>query len=226
MVEQGEAGRARSRHACERHARRCIEPGEDFSDLRHECAGGRFKIVAAGAEIGERAAVDAVPGAEYRRCREREARIDEEQRRARDPGIGRDEPVPPALAAGGAAVEASGDVGAQPGGNVVQVPLAHGELPPAREQASRLLFSAEAVDGAEAARIGLAEFFVPSPAEAAQRLAEAIAANDAVSLRTLKRGIALAATGLAADEEQDSAFDALLGSDALADRLASLRSRR
>jgi hypothetical protein len=52
-----------------------------------------------------------------------------------------------------------------------------------------------------------------------------MAANDPVSLRVLKRGIALAAAGVVSNEEQDRSFDALLGSDALVRRLEALRSR-
>jgi enoyl-CoA hydratase/carnithine racemase len=93
-------------------------------------------------------------------------------------------------------------------------------------QAARLLMSAESIDGAEAVRIGLADVFADdSPAEAA-RLGAAIAANDAESLRVLKRAIRLAATGTAEDAEQDRAFDVLLGSDALVERLAALRPGR
>ncbi|HEV2078753.1 MAG TPA: enoyl-CoA hydratase/isomerase family protein [Allosphingosinicella sp.] len=84
-------------------------------------------------------------------------------------------------------------------------------------QAARLLFSAATIDGAEAARIALAELFMESgAAEAAAALAEAIAANDPESLRTLKRGVGLGEAGIRQDEGQDLAFDDLLGSEALA----------
>ncbi len=93
-------------------------------------------------------------------------------------------------------------------------------------QAARLLMSAGSIDGPEAARIGLAEICAEDAAAEAERLASAIAANDPESLGVLKRGIALAAAGISADAEQDRAFDALLGSDALAERLAARRSGR
>ncbi|HEX8401143.1 MAG TPA: enoyl-CoA hydratase-related protein [Allosphingosinicella sp.] len=94
-------------------------------------------------------------------------------------------------------------------------------------QAARLLLSAGSVDGAEAERIGLVERYYPSDLEAeALILAGQIAANDPDSLRVLKRGIRLAETGLATDAEQDGSFDALLGSQALTDRLATLRKPR
>ena len=94
-------------------------------------------------------------------------------------------------------------------------------------QAARLLFGAQSIDAAEAARIGLVEFAPEEDAEAAiARLAATIAANDPESLRTLKRGIALAARGTRQDDGQDHSFDDLLGSDALAARLAAYRDRR
>lgn len=93
-------------------------------------------------------------------------------------------------------------------------------------QAARLLFGAQSVDGAEAERIGLVELFVPSVDEAVVGLTGAIGANDPESLRTLKRGIGLADEGVRSDQEQDRAFDALLGSDALFERLSAHRRRR
>lgn len=92
-------------------------------------------------------------------------------------------------------------------------------------QAARLLFGAGAIDAGEAARIGLVEIAADDAEAAAGALAEAIAANGADSLRVLKRGIRLAAAGVASDAEQDRSFDALLGSDVLAERLAAHRRR-
>lgn len=93
-------------------------------------------------------------------------------------------------------------------------------------QAARLLFSAGSIDGAEAARIGLAELYVESGAsEVARELAQAMAANDGESLRTLKRAVRLAAEGVFRDDKQDHAFDHLLGSEALARRLEAYRKR-
>jgi enoyl-CoA hydratase/carnithine racemase len=92
-------------------------------------------------------------------------------------------------------------------------------------QAARLLLSAESVDAAEAARIGLVEILAGSAHEEAERLARAIAAGSSASHRTLKRAVALAVAGTSADERQDRDFDALLGSDELAERLAAARRR-
>ena len=93
-------------------------------------------------------------------------------------------------------------------------------------QAARLLLGAQSIDGAEAERIGLVERFVPDGLDAAvAAAASAMASNDAASLATLKRGIALAAQGIARNEEQDRRFDDLLGSEALAARLAAHRNR-
>jgi enoyl-CoA hydratase/carnithine racemase len=94
-------------------------------------------------------------------------------------------------------------------------------------QAARLLLGAQSIDGEEAARIGLVEHYgsggIDDEAEAAART---IAANDPASLATLKRAIALAASGIASDPEQDRTFETLLGSEALARRLAAYRNRR
>lgn len=86
-------------------------------------------------------------------------------------------------------------------------------------QAARLLFGGAAIDGAEALRIGLAD----APLDALDDLVAAIRTSDAASLATLKRGIALATAGIRSDEGQDALFDALIGSDALARRLAERR---
>jgi enoyl-CoA hydratase/carnithine racemase len=94
-------------------------------------------------------------------------------------------------------------------------------------QASRLLFSAESLDGFEAERIGLVERCFPTGlAEAVDAFAAAVAANEAASIELLKRGVRLAAGGVAQDGEQDRAFDALLGADVLFERLEAHRSRR
>jgi enoyl-CoA hydratase/carnithine racemase len=92
-----------------------------------------------------------------------------------------------------------------------------------RGQAARLLLGAGTVGGGEAAAIGLAELCVEAPEEAATSLVHAMVANSASSLETLKRGIALAATGRSSDPEQDRRFDRLLLSE---DLRARLRARR
>jgi enoyl-CoA hydratase/carnithine racemase len=93
-------------------------------------------------------------------------------------------------------------------------------------QASRLLFSAAAIDGVEAERIGLVERFAENAAEEAEAYAAAVAANDPASLRTLKRAVGLAERGISSDGEQDRMFDNLLGSDTMFERLAAHRTRR
>ena len=94
-------------------------------------------------------------------------------------------------------------------------------------QAARLLFGAGGISGAEAHRIALVELYEEHDlAGAVAELARSIAANDPQSIRTLKRGIGLASAGAVSDREQDRAFDSLLGSDALFERLAAHRSRR
>ena len=92
-------------------------------------------------------------------------------------------------------------------------------------QASRLLFSAGTIDAEEAARIGLVERVADDLEPAGVELASALLANSPASLATLKRGIALAAAGIAADEAQDAAFERMIGSDDVAERLARLRGR-
>ena len=88
-------------------------------------------------------------------------------------------------------------------------------------QAARLLFTALAIDGAEAARIGLVELCDADEGP----IVEAILASDADSLAALKRGIALAAEGWRSDAEQDALFDALIAGPALAERLEALRRK-
>lgn len=94
-------------------------------------------------------------------------------------------------------------------------------------QAARLLYGGNPISAAEAARIGLVEIYrADGLAGAVEDIAETIAANDIESLRALKRAVALAELGERSSPVQDSAFDALLGSDALAGRLEARASRR
>jgi enoyl-CoA hydratase/carnithine racemase len=94
-------------------------------------------------------------------------------------------------------------------------------------QAARLLFSASSIDGREAERIGLVERFFPSDLEGETLiLAGQMLANDSDSLRVLKRGIRLAATGREQDNGQDESFDALLASETLVTRLNAFRAPR
>jgi enoyl-CoA hydratase/carnithine racemase len=92
--------------------------------------------------------------------------------------------------------------------------------------AARLLLGAQVIEAAEAERIGLVERYVPSALDQeVDAFAAAIVANDPASLAALKRGVKLASAGIAHDQKQDSDFDAMLASDALAQRLASYKAR-
>ncbi|HEY0113342.1 MAG TPA: enoyl-CoA hydratase/isomerase family protein [Allosphingosinicella sp.] len=87
-------------------------------------------------------------------------------------------------------------------------------------QASRLLFGAGVIDASEALRIGLVEIGPPANANAAaDAFSQAVLANSAGSLETLKRGLALAISGTSSDEEQDRRFDSLFSGEALRQRL-------
>jgi len=88
-------------------------------------------------------------------------------------------------------------------------------------QAARLLLTALPITAEEALRIGLVEILAADLEAAVEALAAAILAGSGDSHSVLKRGIALAGAGVAADPEQDRAFDALLGCDVLHRRLAA-----
>jgi enoyl-CoA hydratase/carnithine racemase len=93
-------------------------------------------------------------------------------------------------------------------------------------QASRLLFGAIGIDGEEAERIGLVERHAGEGlAAAVEDIAAGIVANSAASLRALKASIRLAAAGVPHDAGQDRAFEDLISSAELAERLAN-RTRR
>jgi enoyl-CoA hydratase/carnithine racemase len=93
-------------------------------------------------------------------------------------------------------------------------------------QAARMLFGAAAIDGQEAARIGLVELTAEEAfAEAVEALTASILANSAASLAALKKAIRLAAAGARSDPAMDGAFDALFGGDDFAWRLAAPRPR-
>jgi enoyl-CoA hydratase/carnithine racemase len=89
-------------------------------------------------------------------------------------------------------------------------------------QAARLLFGAQSIDAAEALRIGLVEGKIGDM----DGVLAALPGNSERSLAVLKRGIRIAAAGVAEDADQSRAFDELLASDELADRLARLRPSR
>ncbi|HEX8191729.1 MAG TPA: enoyl-CoA hydratase/isomerase family protein [Allosphingosinicella sp.] len=88
-------------------------------------------------------------------------------------------------------------------------------------QAAKLLYTGAAIGAEEALRIGLAD----SPADELDEILAAILASDGASHATLKRGIALAASGTASDAAQDDDFDALIAAPALALRLAARTGR-
>ena len=90
-------------------------------------------------------------------------------------------------------------------------------------QAARLLFTAQSIDGAEAAEIGLAEYY--DPEGGIEAVAASIAENARDSLIDLKRAIRLANGGLRGDAEQDRRFDALIGGPEVARRLEALRRK-
>jgi enoyl-CoA hydratase/carnithine racemase len=96
-----------------------------------------------------------------------------------------------------------------------------------RGHAARLLFSAATIGASEAMRIGLVDELVETGLEAAAAdMAKAILANSADSISVLKRGVLLAVQGVAADRDQEAAFDDLTGSDEFARRLSDLRPGR
>ncbi len=89
------------------------------------------------------------------------------------------------------------------------------------------MFSARAIDGAEAERIGLVERYAGMGlAAAVDSVVASLLAASAASIATLKRGVCLASAGIGQDDEQDRRFDAMLGSDEMADRLLALRKGR
>jgi enoyl-CoA hydratase/carnithine racemase len=90
--------------------------------------------------------------------------------------------------------------------------------------AARLLFTGDPVDAEQAERVGLVEA-VADEAEA-EALEQAVLACDPASIAMLKQGIALALAGAVEDDDQDRRFDALLGSQVLAERLSRRREGR
>jgi enoyl-CoA hydratase/carnithine racemase len=83
-------------------------------------------------------------------------------------------------------------------------------------QASRLLLGAVTIDSEEALRIGLADL----PLAQRDAFIAALRGNSGASFAILKRGIALAGTGVAHDAGQDRRFDQLVAGDELAAALA------
>lgn len=73
-------------------------------------------------------------------------------------------------------------------------------------QAARLLYSGEAIDAEEAARIGLVEMVEPNPSQRAHALADAIAANSSTSLGLIRRALDVSAPLPETDPAQDRPF--------------------
>ena len=88
-------------------------------------------------------------------------------------------------------------------------------------QAARMLFGGQMISGEEAKHIGLVETNMPGE----KALFEAILANDPESLAALKQAVACAGQALRCDPEADRRFDALIGGDAMAQRLEALRRK-
>lgn len=88
-------------------------------------------------------------------------------------------------------------------------------------QASRLLLTGDAIDAAEAARIGLVEQLVPDASEAAQAMAERIVANKPGAVLGLKNVLRHPDPAI-----HDAAFVAALASDALGEGLAGFAARK
>jgi enoyl-CoA hydratase/carnithine racemase len=82
-------------------------------------------------------------------------------------------------------------------------------------QAARLLFTADTINTAEAARIGLVDYCDGGE----EQILDLVLANESESLAALKRAINLAAKGVRGDPGQDRAFDDLIAGDTLARRL-------
>ncbi len=89
-----------------------------------------------------------------------------------------------------------------------------------RGQASRMLFSAEPIDAAEAHAIGLAELRAASAAPAARVLAESIARHPPAAVAGLKRVLADLA-----DPSHAATFDAAFGSPDFARAYAAFTGR-
>ncbi|MCM8731349.1 enoyl-CoA hydratase/isomerase family protein [Hephaestia sp. GCM10023244] len=88
-------------------------------------------------------------------------------------------------------------------------------------QASRMLFSADAVEADEARAIGLADLRAPDAAIAARALADRIACHAPQAVRDLKRVLADPA-----DPEHTAAFDAAFEGDAFAAAFAHFTRSR
>lgn len=90
-----------------------------------------------------------------------------------------------------------------------------------RGQASRMLFSAQSIDAAEAARIGLVELTVDCALDEAAALASKVATHPREAIGQLKRTLADPS-----DPSHAAAFDAAFAGPAFAAALAAFKSRK
>ncbi len=90
-----------------------------------------------------------------------------------------------------------------------------------RGQASRLLLTGDAIDAAEAGRIGLVDQVVPDALEASQAMAERIVANKPGAVAGLKRALRHPDPAI-----HDAAFVTALANDELGEGLAGFAARK
>ena len=91
-------------------------------------------------------------------------------------------------------------------------------------KAAELLFTAENIDGQEAARIGLVNYAVPTGElmESALALSAKIAANSSFSMRVMKKGLLMARGGAGLDDLMDYELEGCLACVSTSEREKSL----